>query len=236
MLGLLDILTCVFLAAYFADVGVHLRASARSDNVLRRQTKVWLMPTLLGAFACATASRGAWDAAAVLFAVTLAFYWAGDILLALAPSGSRKFVLGGLSFAVAHVLTIIALVLRANLSAGVFASIAPAIAASALLYAILVVIVARRLRTFLARKLKVPAVIYMAMNACMNLAAMLCALANPGLAGACLAAGAASFFISDGVLLSVRFNAKTRFRTHTLVMGTYLAAALLLSVGIVLMR
>ena len=236
MPGLIDILTCVFLAAYVVVGGVHLRASMRSDSMLRRRTKVWLMPVLLGAFACAVQTRGVWNAATVLFAITLVFYWAGDVLLAFAPSGSRKFILGGLSFAVAHVLTIVALALCVRSGAEAFSSIAPIFAAIVLVYAIFTVLVACHLRTFLCRKLKVPAIVYMALNACMNLAAVLCALANPGIAGVCLMVGAVCFFVSDALLLSVRFNAKTRFHTHTLVMATYLVAALLLAAGIVLMQ
>ncbi len=236
-----DLLAGVFLLAFFGVSAVHVAASYRQDAVMRRRTKGWLMPLLLAAFFCATLRAGGPTQLQQLFCVVLVLYWLGDVFLAMTTQGGHKFVIGGVSFFFAHVLTIAVLLDCANLPRLGMPDAALWSLGLVLAYLAVVVVLAHYTQGFLAKKLQVPAVVYMAVNAAMNVAAALVCVTHFGAdalqagAGAAAWLGAVSFFLSDTVLLSVRFNKKSRFTTHTLIMVTYLSATLLLSYAVLVL-
>lgn len=208
-----------FLIAFFVASAIHLVASNNKDTHLRDASKIFLVPCLLEYYVLSA------DVVSMYFVAFLVCNWVGDILLTL--KGNRWLIYGGIAFFCGHALLCILIATNMAWSARAFIGLV----AAAVVFAVAVVFVRKHHRSFLARTLQNPATLYLATNALSNCFAFAQLIANPCLGSVALFVGTALFFVSDSILFSVRFNNKSFFKTHTVVMLTYLLAMLFITFG-----
>ena len=91
------------------------------------------------------------------------------------------------------------------------------------------------LKKHLAKALFYPMFLYLLINGTMNSFAFFRLISVPCFATIITAIGAVLFFISDSVLFNVRFNKESVFKTHFLVMLTYIVAEFLIVEGLILL-
>lgn len=212
-----------FLAAFAVFSAVHLYASAKCNKMLRGVTKVFLISTLLGWYMTSVQ-----EPAAVVIAA-IATSWLGDVLL---MCGMAGFVIGGGSFFISHLLYAAAYCLQTDMAAVPvwIMVLAP------LVYLTAVVLVFRGLRGHIPSKLLYPGMAgYLATNGAMNCFALFQLIAMPCAASAMTFIGAVLFFASDSILFFVRFKKDCVFKTHFMVMLTYILAQFLIVEGFILM-
>jgi len=209
----------LFLIAFFVVSTVHIYASHNKDTRLRDASKIFLVPCLLEYYILSA------DAVSMYFVAFLVCNWVGDVLLTL--KGNRWLLYGGIAFLCGHILLCIMIAMNMAWSVGALAGFI----AAAACFAFAVVQVRKHHRSFLSRTLQNPATFYLSTNALSNCLAFAQLIANPCIGSVTLFAGTALFFISDSILFSVRFNNKSFFKTHTVVMLTYLLALLGITIG-----
>ncbi|MBP5293529.1 MAG: hypothetical protein J6023_05320 [Clostridia bacterium] len=164
----------------------------------------------------------------VLLLCALAAAWLGDVLLM--PAGLGWFVAGGISFAGAHVLFIIAFAQHAAA-----APVVPVILLS-LVYIALTGLVLFLIRNEAPKPLMLPMGLYLICNGVMNIFAFSCLLSAPGIGTALIFAGAVSFFASDCVLVRLRYRKGKSWRVpeNFVIMITYILAMFLITQGALL--
>lgn len=179
-------------------------------------TKMLLMPLLLCAYSIAVLAMG--KIPSVLIAGALLASWSGDMFLL--KSDRKSFIIGMLSFGVAHVLYIVFAAHRLAMigNAVSIPIILPLIA----LYAASIVFLMLRLFRYLNMLTK-SVFCYMLLIAAMSICFVLGATGQPSAASILAAVGSLFFVISDSVLAHVEFVGsfpKSRF----VVMKTYILA------------
>ena len=211
----------VFLAAFIAFTAVHLYASLKCNRLLRAVTKIFLLPMLLGWYLTSTNQPQSIVIAAV------ATSWLGDVLLIGGPVG---FAVGGTSFFISH------LCFAAAYCIGLNFALVPVwvIVLAPIVYLAAVVLVFRGLRGYISNGLFVSMAGYLVINGAMNCFALFRLIADPCLATVLTFIGAVSFFASDYILFYVRFKKNGFFKTHFMVMLTYLLAEFLIVEGFLL--
>lgn len=174
---------------------------------------------------------GAAPAGAWLVAAGLIFGLLGDQLLALrficVNKKTQFFAAGAASFAVGHVLYIIALSHRApGILLGGLAIGFVALALSG---------VYNYRKDTNAGNMQVPGMIYMAVVAFMGALAVSVAIHAPGVSTLLFAAGGVLFIISDNILCAYSFGSERRFGANIGIHATYYAAQLLIAWSIFFM-
>ena len=210
----------IFLIVFLVSAAVHLYASAKQDQKLRRQTKPILLLALLG-FYCFAAAQIRLTVVLALF-----FSWLGDVLLM--KKGVKWFTAGGIAFMISHGFFIAAYCRDID-----FSALSPLIIV--LLggaCAGLVCFLFSRLKPHLPRRLFYPMALYLFINGTMNCFAIFRFLSRPALWSLCTCLGAILFFISDTCLFFVRFHKSSRQKTHFWVMLTYTLGELLIVLGL----
>ena len=212
----------VFLAVFLISAVIHLYASYKSDKPLRNKTKPFLLLSLLGWYICCAENPQSIVIAAIITS------WLGDVLLI--PKGTKWFATGGVSFFASHVCFIIAY------SRFVDFSVIPlwAVVLCGAVYLIAALLVFRGLTKCLPKMLILPMFFYLLANGAMNCFALYQLLTAVNAATIVTFIGAVLFFVSDSTLFYVRFNKNSIFKTHFVVMLTYLIAEFLIVYGFVL--
>lgn len=232
MENLTSVMAILCLAAFVAVSVVHLKASLAKDAALRTRTKIWLMPLLLGFFVLSVIGQGTYSAVAVLYTITLLFYWVGDVLLTRTSSGGKFLIIGGISFGVAHVLTLAVFMIATDFASLLVPWKGLVMALILAGYVLVTSEVMKHVRPHIPGKMHGAATAYIALNAIMNWCAAGYALSVLNASGVLLWAGAICFYVSDTILLWVRFAPDGSFRTHFPVMLMYLLATLCITLGI----
>lgn len=209
-----------FLAAFIAVSVIHLYASLKCNAKLRAQTKVFILPFLLGWYWCSAAE----PSAVVIWAIV--FSWLGDVLLI--PDGKAWFTAGGIAFMLSHAFFV------AAYNESVIFSVVPlwAIVLAAAVYLTASVLVFKGLRPHLPRFMFYPMFFYLLVNGTMNCFALYQLASKPCAATAITFIGATQFFVSDSTLFYVRFKKNGRLKTHFVVMLTYIIAEFLIVLGL----
>lgn len=212
----------VFLSVFVVAAVIHLYASLKSNKKLRAITKPWLLLSLVGYYCCMVENPLCIVIAALLTS------WLGDVLLI--PKGNKWFAVGGVSFLASHICFIIAY------SRFVDFSVIPvwAIVLCAAVYFTAAVLVFRGLKDSLPKALFYPMFIYLLCNGTMNCFALYQLLSGINAASVVTFIGALLFFVSDCTLFYVRFKKDTIFKTHFVVMLTYITAEFLIVYGFIL--
>jgi len=213
----------LFLAIFIISSVVHLYASLKDNKPLRAKTKPFILLAVLGWYCC-----GVPEPAIIVIAAILTS-WLGDVLLI--PKGVKWFTAGGISFWISHICFVLAY------SRNVDFFVIPfwAIAVAAALYITAALLVFKGLRPHLPKKLFYPMFVYLLVNGTMNCFALYQLISVPCLASAITFVGAMLFFISDSTLFYVRFSKTSFFKTHFVVMLTYIIAEFLIVEGFVLL-
>ncbi|MBQ6065258.1 MAG: lysoplasmalogenase [Clostridia bacterium] len=215
----------VFLALFIAASAVHLWDSWRDNGKRRKITKPMLLLFLLAFYCCAT-TRFSWVLAAALLTS-----WLGDVLLM--PSGTKWFIMGGVSFLVSHLLFIFVYLPQVNWASVIWWVLIPA---AILYYGVSVKITLSVKNNMESKAMLAPMILYLLINSTMNLFAMaqLMSLKNTGTIVAY--AGAVLFFLSDCTLYLVRYhsNKDLIFKKHFTVMFTYILGECLITVGMLM--
>lgn len=213
----------IFLALFIAFSLVHLYASGKKNKKLRAVTKVFLLPLLLGWYLCSDAQLLAIVIAAIITS------WLGDVFLI---GGATGFAIGGTSFLASHVCFAVAYCMMVDFAAVPVWAMVLAPAA----YVAAVALVFKGMREHIPRKrLYRCMVFYLIINGAMNCFALFRLLCTPCAATVITFVGAVLFFVSDSILFHVRFKKDTVFKTHFLVMLTYILAEFLIVEGFILL-
>lgn len=212
-----------FPAVFVIASAIHLYGSYISNRKLRAWSKGFILPALLGWYCC-SASPVRWVVVAALLAS-----WLGDVLLI--PRGVKWFTAGGISFMLSHIFFIFAYYPHVT-----FQTIPVwTLVIAAAVYFIAVWFIFRALRQHLPKALFFPMFFYLLVNGAMNCFAFYQLLSNACAASAVTFAGAMLFFASDSILFFVRFKKDSIWRSHFLVMLTYIFAEFLIVWGIVML-
>lgn len=212
-------MSLILLILFAAVSAAHLAFSLMDNKKGRAYTKPFLAPLLLLAYL--------FSGAEVCFplAAALVACWLGDILLI--PKGKLTFALGGVAFAAAHVLFIIACAGGASGAPFLFPALEAALLGG------ITVAVTLSVRDGIPEGLALPLGAYLALNGAMNASALRRFLALGGAGPLLVLIGAAFFFVSDCLLLFVRFHKNRSLipGKHFPVMLGYLAALSLITAG-----
>jgi uncharacterized membrane protein YhhN len=209
----------LFFAITFADIF----AIASGNEDLRWFTKVFIAPLLIGyVIASVTLLKTRlhkWIIAALIFS------WTGDIMLMLEPKASIFFMLGLISFLMAHICYIDFFhILRLNRQVKLNWVI---IGAVAVYYLALIIFLFPHLGV-----MKIPVIIYGAVISCMLALALHMPFITFKGAGRSLMMGALLFVASDTMLAINKFYMPFEF-AGIAIMSTYCFAQLLIVVGAV---
>lgn len=215
-----------FILAFFACAAVaNLVGNWIENHRLCGITKPMLVSLLLLYYL----SGGA-PGTSVLLICALAASWLGDVLLML--KGTAWFVAGGISFGCAHILLVIAFAQSADLTAVPVWSV---ILLSAV-YVAATGFVVFRVRGSAPGILLSPIGLYLLCNGTMNLFVFIRMLSAPGAGTVLTCVGAVLFFVSDCVLLLVRFRKVGigRINPNFIIMLTYISGIYLIVQGVLL--
>lgn len=212
----------IFIVLFVLVSLVHLYASGKRNNKLRAVTKVLLLPMLLGWYLMTV------DAPIWIVIAALATSWLGDVLLIFGRVG---FSVGGMFFLASHVCFATAYCMHID-----FARVPVwVIICVPLAYFAVAALVFRGLKGCIQpRRLHIGMFVYLLINGTMNCFALFQLVAMPCFATAIMYIGAVNFFASDSILFYTRFRKNRPFKTHFLVMLTYLIAEFLILAGFTL--
>lgn len=212
----------VFLAIFIVSAVIHLYASKKDNKPLRAKTKPFLLLALLGWYCLSVPNPLPIVIAAIIAS------WLGDVLLI--PKGVKWFAIGGVSFFISHLCFIFAY--NAYIDFSVIPAWAIVLAAAAYLTASILVF--RGLKPHLPKQLFYPMFGYLLCNGAMNCFALYQLLTAVNAATVVTFIGALLFFVSDSTLFYVRFKKDSIFKTHFVVMLTYIIAEFLIVEGFIL--
>lgn len=215
-------MSLIFLILFAAFSAAHLAFSLLDSRKGRAYTKPFLVPLLLLAYLFSGRP------VSLPLAAALAACWLGDVLLI--PKGKLTFALGGIAFSAAHILLIVAYL---N-GAGLITSFLPVLEAAILGGAALTVMLS--VKDGIPEGLFIPLGAYLIMNGVMNAFALNRFLTLGGTGPLLVLIGAALFYVSDCLLLFVRFHKNRSLipGKHFSVMLGYLAALSLIAAGFTL--
>ena len=207
----------VFLAALAI---VHLISCWRSDDDLRKPTKVALMPVVALTYLAFANTPSLWVVAGLLFGCL------GDLFL-LWPLKSKFFALGTSSFFLGHVCYLIFIYTHYAVRVSwVWIVVVCAI------YAAGVVVVYSRSRKSIPRALRPLSLAYMLMLCVLSVSLILPLLTDFRWSKLVAFLGATLFLTSDGVLCDMLFVQKAEpAKRNFVVMITYILAQTLLAIG-----
>ena len=216
----------VFLGIFFLATIIHLYARLKRIARLRDISKVCILLPLILFYVFAAPQIN------IYIVLALVFCWIGDILLVM--HGVKWFVLGGISFWIAHVFFIIGYsqeIIFANIPLWIYIVIP-------LVFVTCVTFVLIKLKPYIKKVLFIPTCGYLLFNGAMNTFAIFrlsSAISQNYFLGPLLTViGAILFLISDSSLFFVRFNKNSVMKTHFLVMLTYSLGELLIVLGLIL--
>lgn len=215
-------LSVINLLVFIIDSSVHLYASYYCMKSLRAVTKVFILLSLLGWYVYSVTEPLNIVIAAILTS------WLGDVLLI--PEGNGWFSAGGISFMISHVCFIIGYCHYLILSD------IPTIAIilSAMFYFTTTFIAFCGLKPHLSKAMFYPMFFYLLINGTMNCFAFYQLLTNSCFPTIITFIGACLFYVSDTSLFYVRYQKNCYFKTHLIVMLTYILAEFLIVEGFIL--
>ena len=214
-----------FLILFILFSLLHLISSWKNDRVSRARTKLFLISSLALAYLFS-----AEDPSALLLAA-LFTSWLGDVLLI--PRGNCWMILGGISFLGSHCLLMGLFLHNIHFAAAPWFRLLPVAA----VYALLSVISIRSIWDNTPKLMLYAFGLYLLTNSGMNLLALLQLLTSPHPGAAISYAGAVLFFLSDCILLPVRYHRNPDLvpKKHFPVMLCYLSGEFLITLGMFMM-
>lgn len=218
-------LTYIILALFACAAVANLVGNWIENRILCTVSKPMLVSLLLLAYL----SGGA-PGPKVFLICALAASWLGDVLLML--KGTGWFVAGGTSFGCAHILLVIAF---SQYAGGVSGPIAAVICLAAV-YGAVTGFLIYKIRNEAPRPLLLPMALYLLCNGTMNLFVFLWMLSAPGVGTVLTYVGAVLFFVSDCILIRLRFHKceENRIKPNFLIMLTYILGMYLITQGVLL--
>ena len=218
-------LAYLFIFIYFILSIIHLYHSYIDDKEKRKKTKPFLILALLLYYICATKNIS------LLVIFTLICCSIGDI--ALTKKGHKYFVIGGISFLIAHILLIFLYSKRIILESIYW----PVTILIMLLYLYGIYKTMKLVKNNISNKMMVAMVLYLACNFIMNTFAIMQLQSDNSLGEFIIVFAALLFFISDCALFIVRYSGKDDivYHNHFFVMLTYLLSMLLICKGILIL-
>lgn len=204
---------------------LHLISSWKNDRIRRAKTKPFLISSLALAYLISA------EAPSALLLAALVTSWLGDVLLI--PRGNRWVILGGISFLGSHFLLMVLFLHHIHFSALPWFLLLPVAA----VYALLSVISIRSIWDNTPKLMLLAFSLYLLTNSCMNLLALMQLLTSSHPGAAVAYAGAVLFFLSDCILLLVRYHRNPDLvpKKHFPVMLCYLSGEFLITLGIFMM-
>ena len=214
----------LFLGLFFVMSVVHLYHSYINDRAKRAKTKPFLLIFLILYYVTATGNLN------ILLLLALITSWLGDVLLI--PKGDKWFVIGGISFWISHFFFVLSYAQHVDYSKVSWLIVIPAV----IVYVIIALSVIMAVKDNTPKPMLIPMYGYLLANSTMNAFALMrwMTLKNTGAMVAFI--GAVLFFMSDCLLFLVRYhkNKNHIWRRHFLVMLTYLAGELLITIGMIM--
>ncbi len=201
---------------------LHLISSWKNDRAGRAKTKPFLISSLLLYYLLSSQTRSG------LLAAALFTSWLGDVLLI--PKGNRWVILGGVCFLVSHFLLMGLYLPHIRFDTVPWL---PLLSAAAV-YMLLSVKSIRAVQDNTPKPMLMAFGLYLLTNSAMNLLALMQLLTDGRLGAVIAYAGAVLFFLSDCILLLVRYHRNPDLvpKHHFPVMLCYLSGEFLITLGI----
>ena len=211
----------LFLVLFVLFSLLHLISSWKNDRFGRAKTKPFLISCLALSYLFS-----AKDPSGLLLSALLTS-WLGDILLI--PKGNHWVMLGGTSFLVSHFLLMGLYLPHIRFSAVSWFLLLPI----ATVYALLSVKSTRAVQNNTPKLLLMAFGLYLLTNSVMNLLALMQLQTLRNIGAAVSYAGAVLFFLSDCILLLVRYHRNPDLipKKHFPVMLCYLSGEFLITLG-----
>lgn len=211
----------LFLVLFFLFSLLHLLSSWENDRIGRAKTKPFLISCLALSYLFS-----ANDPSALLLAALLTS-WLGDVLLI--PKGNKWVILGGASFLVSHFLLMGLYLHHIRFATVSWFQLLPIAA----VYALLSVGSIRAVQDNTPKLLLIAFGLYLLTNSVMNLLALMQLHTLRNIGAAISYAGAVLFFLSDCILLLVRYHRNPDLvpKKHFPVMLCYLSGEFLITLG-----
>lgn len=211
----------LFLVLFVLFSLLHLISSWKNDRIGRAKTKPFLISCLALSYLFS-----ANDPSGLLLAALLTS-WLGDVLLI--PKGNQWVILGGASFLVSHFMLMGLYLPHIRFSAVSWFQLLPIAA----VYALLSVKSIRAVQDNTPKLLLIAFGLYLLSNSVMNLLALMQLHTLRNIGAAISYAGAVLFFLSDCILLLVRYHRNPNLvpKKHFPVMLCYLSGEFLITLG-----
>ena len=221
--------TQLFLAVFVLISLIHVTAIFLRKEKLRRISKCFIIPPLLGAY---ISGAGNW---LLLPIPALLLGWLGDVLL-IRINKKIFFMTGLASFLLGHLFYMIsfAIILGFPGHGGVAGNInIPAILIFTAPTAVLGMVVFRLIKP--TKEMYAPVIVYMIVLVAMNFAGFQVFLLNPGVAGLLILSGCFNFMVSDTILAYYTFR-KLKLSGAVLIMVYYILAQAEIVIGLLLLN
>ena len=211
----------LFLALFIITSVIHLVDSWNNDRIKRARTKPFLLVFLTLFYVFATPEIDYFLLGALITS------WLGDVLLI--PRGDKWFIVGGISFMLAHFLFIISYAGNIDLGKANWYIVVP----MAVIYFGISFWILHILKPSTPKKMVLPMNFYLLCNSAMNLCALLQLMTYRNLGSLLALLGAVLFFVSDCCLFVLRYHSRQGliFKNHFTVMITYLLGEFLITAG-----
>ena len=218
-------LAYLFLTIYVLISLIHLKDSFNDEQDKRKKTKPFLLLFLILYYLFMS------EEVSLLVFFTLVCCWIGDVVLT--QKGNMYFVIGGISFLIAHILLVFLYSKRINLALINW----PLTLFIMAFYLFAIIQVMKIVKDNISLKMFIPMTIYLICNFFMNAFAIMQLQCNKSFGEVILVIGAIMFFISDSALFIVRYAKKKDiiYHNHFFVMLTYLVAMFLICNGVLLL-
>ena len=204
---------------------IHLKDSFNDEQDKRKKTKPFLLLFLILYYLFMS------EEVSLLVFFTLVCCWIGDVVLT--QKGNMYFVIGGISFLIAHILLVFLYSKRINLTLINW----PLTLFIMAFYLFAIIQVMKIVKDNISLKMFIPMTFYLVCNFFMNAFAIMQLQCNKSFGEVILVIGAIMFFISDSALFIVRYAKKKDiiYHNHFFVMLTYLVAMFLICNGVLLL-
>lgn len=213
----------IYLGIFVVFSLMHLFASKKRNVSLRNFSKGFILLALFGWYVLSV-QEPSW-----IVVLAILTSWLGDLLLI--PQGIKWFTAGGISFMISHALFVLAYLTHVDFGVVSWWIILLV----AIPFVLAVIYVFSILKKHLSKALFYPMFLYLLINGTMNCFAIFRLISVPCFATIITVVGAVLFFASDSILFNVRFNKDTIFKTHFMVMLTYIVAEFLIVEGLILL-
>ncbi len=215
----------VFLTLFGLLSLLHLISSWKNDRTGRAKTKPFLISSLALAYLFSV------EDPSTLLLAALITSWLGDVLLI--PRGNRWVILGGISFLVSHFLLMGLYLPHIRFATVPWLWLLPVAA----VYALLSVRSIQLIWDNTPKLMLLAFCLYLLTNSGMNLLALMQLLTSRHPGAAVSYAGAVLFFLSDCILLLVRYHRDPNLvpKKHFPVMLCYLSGEFLITLGMCMM-